>query len=123
MNRSTTSSHQRILNLQSPTPRRVIDQKIGRDIFENARPFTLFNDEAMIDLLHTFVPHYNPPDRRTIADSILTECYENLQTKVNTKLAKEQYINVVFDETSNVRNQRDSEYLIQHKKWLILLSF
>jgi hypothetical protein len=60
----------------------------------------------MIDLLHTFVPHYNPPDRRTIADSILTECYENLQTKVNTRLAKEQHINVVFDETSNVRNQR-----------------
>jgi hypothetical protein len=66
----------------------------------------MFNEPYMRQLFKALNPNYDPPDRRTIGGSILNNCYSEIQRQVNVEFSQMQYINVIFDESTNIRNHR-----------------
>lgn len=106
------------------TASRSIDQLIAQVCFSGARPFNLFDQPEMRDLIYALSPTYQIPSRHRIADDLLDEAYHGLQQEVLKELRRTQFLNVTVDETTNIRSQRVVVMTITTptKSWFIHLN-
>jgi hypothetical protein len=86
--------------------KRQLDRLCGKAIYTGARPFALFESDAMQEFIHALNPTYHTPDRGSIADRILQENFEEVQQKMMAELRGTEYINVSFDESTNIVGHR-----------------
>ena len=103
MARESTSQ---LPNNFAASSKRQLDRLCGKAIYTGARPFALFESDAMQEFIHALNPTYHTPDRGSIADRILQENFEEVQQKMMAELRGTEYINVSFDESTNIVGHR-----------------
>lgn len=115
---------QKLLSFSNSQPSRGIDQLIAQVCFTGARPFNLFEQQEMRDLIHALSPTYQIPSRQRIADDLLDEAYNETREEVLKELRKTEFLNVTVDETTNIRFQRVIVMTITTptKSWFIHLN-
>jgi Protein of unknown function (DUF 659) len=96
---------QKILDFGASS-RKVIDKKLAMAFFAGARPFTLFQDPNMLDIIEAMNASYHPPGPTTIADSLLPQCYKSLWDDLMREMSKLKHINLCADETTNISGKR-----------------
>lgn len=84
----------------------VADKLAARAIYEANLPFTYFENAAVSSFLRKLNPAYQSPSAFRLANQLLDEVYTEVKTEVDQLLAKEESFGVVFNETSNVLNDR-----------------
>jgi len=72
-------------------------------IYMQSRPFRLAEDPYFRDILNELNEDYTPPSRHDIAGKILEDSYLMVKNQVDHEIAKEQYINVIMDESTNIQ--------------------
>lgn len=90
----------------SATSKSNLDMKLATWLFVSARPFSLSEEPAFLDLLSCLSRNYTLPSRTTISESLLPRCYEKMKSTVISELQKIQHINIVVDESTTIRGQR-----------------
>lgn len=85
---------------------RSIDHLLAQVCFTGARPFSLFEQQEIRDLIYALNPLYQIPSRHRIADDLLKESYNGLHREVLKELRRSQFLNITVDETTNIRSQR-----------------
>ena len=121
---TTTGKKQKLLSFSASQPSRSIDQLITQVCFTGARPFNLFEQQEMRDLIHALSPTYQIPSRHRIADDLLDEAYNGLREEVLKELRRTEFLNITVDETTNIRSQRVIVMTITTpaKSWFIHLN-
>lgn len=119
----TKGKKQKLLTFSASQPSRGIDQLIAQVCFTGARPFNLFEQQEMRDLIHALSPTYQILSRHRIADDLLDEAYNGLREEVLKVLRRIEFLNIT-DETSNIRSQRVIVMTITTpaKSWFIYLN-
>ena len=79
---TATGKKQKLLSFSTSQPTRGIDQLIAQVCFAGARPFNLFEQQEMRELIHVLSPTYQVPSRHRIADDLLDESYNELREEV-----------------------------------------
>lgn len=51
-------------------------------------------------------PDFQLPDRKTLCTTILDDCYEHVNGQLREKLDGTRYLNVTFDESTNINDDR-----------------
>lgn len=97
---------QKSLQLYAPTPKQKLDYALSLAIFAGARPFNFLEEDAMREFISLLNPFYNPPNRKTIASTVLDNCYEVLKKQVEARIQDFRYLTVVFDETTTLQHNR-----------------
>ena len=93
-------------------PRLTEQQKKDIDIlaamwcFLGNHPFNMFESPSGKKFLQALHPAYKPPSRKTISGPLLDKCYEMTKTHTDEMISSLQNINVVTDESSNIRSAR-----------------
>jgi hypothetical protein len=77
-----TGKKQKLLSFSTSQPARRLDQLIAQVCFTGARPFSLFEQQEIRDLIHALRPTYQIPNRHRIADDLLDEAYNELREEV-----------------------------------------
>ena len=90
----------------SGTHKQQLDSLCGMAIFAGARPFSMFDDESMIQFINALNPQYQIPSRGTISGSLLADCYKTTWDQMLAALAKCRYINITVDESTDIRRRR-----------------
>ncbi len=86
-----------------PSEKETLDRRIAMMIYMQSRPFRLAEDPYFRDILNELNEDYTPPSRHDIAGKILEDSYLMVKNQVDHEIAKEQYINVIMDESTNIQ--------------------
>ena len=93
-------------------PRLTNSQKTGIDIsaaiwcFMGNHPFNMFESEFCKTFLKALNPAYKPPSRKAISGPLLDSVYTMVKNHMDEVIATLPNINIVTDESSNIRNAR-----------------
>jgi hypothetical protein len=122
--KTAAEKKQKLLSFSTSQPARSIDQLIAQVCFTGARPFNLFEQQEMRELIHALSPTYQIPSRQRVADDLLDEAYNELLEKVIKELRRTEFLNVTVDETTNIRSQRVIVMTITTpiKSWFVYLN-
>jgi hypothetical protein len=99
----TTGKKQKLLSFSSSQPSRGINQLIAQVCFTGARPFNLFEQQEMRNLIYALSPTYQIPSRHRIADDLLDKAYNRLREEVLKELRRTEFLNITVDKTTNIR--------------------
>lgn len=87
-------------------PKHLIWREIGYAIFVSGRPFSLVEDKHFRKVFQMLRPDFQLPDRKTLCTTILDDCYEHVNGQLREKLDGTRYLNVTFDESTNINDDR-----------------
>jgi hypothetical protein len=82
------------------------DVKAALSVYANARPFVTFEDQATREFIAAIRPRWPPPPAHRLDNELLLEVYGRIKKKVDYYLASESQINLVMDESTNIRQHR-----------------
>jgi hypothetical protein len=91
---------------------KFLDKLAGYAVYCGARPFNLFQKPNMRALINALQPAYTPPNRRTIGDSLLIECYNETKTEMLKNIRQNDFINVFIDKFSTTIRERVINYYV-----------
>ena len=74
--------------------------------FLGNHPFNMFENTAGKMFLKSLNPAYKPPTRKTIAGPLLNAVYDTTKSRSDDLIADMSLINVITDESSNIRGSR-----------------
>jgi hypothetical protein len=83
-----------------------MDETLVEAIVIENRPFSLFEQPSMRAFLQRVNPLYTPPDRHTISGTIIPRYYKALRSRILDDLRRVRYLNITFDESTNINNER-----------------
>ena len=89
---------------------------ISRCLFHGARPFSLFEESAMLDLHAALKLSYKIPCRKTIGGRILDECYSETFLEVLQAIHNSFSINISTDESSTSKDRVINYCIVTEKK-------
>lgn len=84
----------------------ALDRALARAVFAGNRPFSMWSEPFMRDVLQLCKKGYTPPDRHRIGGALLTEFYTESYSKTMDSLSRIQHLNITVDETSNINHER-----------------
>jgi len=93
-------------------PRLTDQQKKDIDVlaamwcFLSNHSFNMFESPAGKKFLHALHPAYKAPSRKTLSGPLLDKVYEMTKMRTNDMISGMQILNIVTDESSNIRNNR-----------------
>jgi hypothetical protein len=83
-----------------------MDEAIVDALVINNRSFTLFEQPSMRTFLQHVNPLYTPPSADFISKKIIPRYYKALRSQILDQLRCTRYLNITFDESTNINNER-----------------
>lgn len=103
--------NQQSLELNPPTDtpkifdKQSLDHAAALAVYMSASPFTLLSNSYFTAFIQ-LNPTYLPPSRASLANQLLDDIYCNVKTEVDAIIEKQQYINIVVDESGDISSHR-----------------
>jgi hypothetical protein len=106
LQRGTKSRQQKLQIKRLPSAQISMDEAVVDAIVMDNRPFTLFEQPSMRTFLERVNPLYKPPSAETIRTDIIPRYYKNLRSQILGELRRTRYLNITFDESTNINHER-----------------
>lgn len=81
-------------------------------IFQTGLAFSIFEAKPMIGFLKALRPSFQPPSRKTVANSLLDRCHSKMVQDVGKISAKEKRLTLVSGGWTNVRSKSVIYYFL-----------
>ena len=82
------------------------DHLTAQVVYECGLSFTFFEHSTVLRLLRKLNPAYKPPKHYRLSEDLLNSVYASTKEKVNKIINAEDQLDVTFDETTNINNER-----------------
>ncbi|MGF7230448.1 hypothetical protein [Arachidicoccus sp.] len=106
LKRDTKSVQQRLQIEKLPSAQAAMDEALVDAIVIDNRPFSIFEQVSMRTFLQRVNPLYMPPNADTISTKIIPRYYQALRDRILNELRRTRYLNITFDESTNINNER-----------------
>jgi hypothetical protein len=106
--RQTDLRNTRVAPIVRLAPERfaLLQKKAAYAVFTGAKPFSLYEEVDMQELLHDLEPAFASPSSSLVGGRLLNECYEETWKEVLAVIKKNKVLNVSTDESATATKER-----------------